>query len=207
VIVSSIGRGAATMITITAQPDWLTRLNTRGHRAALAVFLAIVLAHAAEHVVQAFQIWALGWTDADAGGALGLWFPSLVSSEALHYAYAVVILAGLALLRPGFTGRARDWWTLALGIQIWHHFEHLILLIQAMTGSHLLGREVPTSVLQLFLPRVELHDGYNAAVLGPFVIAVILHLRQSAEERPEGACTCGLRRNRNRSAAPLPAGR
>jgi hypothetical protein len=193
------------MVAITRQPDWLTRLNSRGHRTALAVFMAIVLAHAAEHVVQAFQIWALGWTDPEARGLLGLWFPSLVSSEALHYGYAIVMLAGLALLRPGFTGRARDWWTLALGLQIWHHFEHLILLVQAQTGAHLLGREAPTSVLQLFLPRVELHDGYNAAVLGPMVIAVVLHLRQPADSRPEGACTCGLRR-RGRTVAPLPAG-
>jgi hypothetical protein len=191
------------MAVTTRQSDWLTRLNTTGHRTALLVFTGIVLAHAAEHVVQAVQIWALGWTDQEARGVLGLWFPSLVTSEALHYGYAIVMLAGLALLRPGFTGRARDWWTLALGIQVWHHFEHLILLIQAHTGAHLLGRDVPTSVLQLFIPRVELHDAYNAAVLGPMVIAVVLHMRQPAPAGHEAACTCAWPRAR-RAAAPSP---
>ena len=38
---------------------WLSYLNTRGHRTALIVFLVIVLAHWAEHVVQAVQIWVL----------------------------------------------------------------------------------------------------------------------------------------------------
>jgi hypothetical protein len=184
------------MAVTTRQPDWLTRLNTTGHRTALLVFTGIVLAHAAEHVVQAVQIWALGWTDQEARGVLGLWFPSLVTSEALHYGYALVMLAGLVLLRPGFTGRARDWWTLALGIQVWHHFEHLILLIQAQTDVHLLGREVPTSVLQLFLPRVELHDAYNAAVFGPMMIAVVLHMREPADARQGASCNCAVRRAR-----------
>src|SRR2546423_10717202 len=39
----------------------MTALNRRHHRAALNVFMVIVLAHWAEHLAQAYQIWVLGW--------------------------------------------------------------------------------------------------------------------------------------------------
>jgi hypothetical protein len=163
------------MTAIALGPRWLTDLNTTRHRLALNVFFVIVLAHWAEHVVQAIQIWVLDRPVPDSRGVLGQWFPSLVSSEALHYGYALVMLVGLWLLRPGFTGAAKTWWTVALGIQVWHHLEHLILLFQAQTDIHLLGRDVPTSVLQLAAPRVELHLFYNAVVFIPMVIAMMLH--------------------------------
>jgi hypothetical protein len=147
------------------------------HRRGLIVFMAIVLAHWAEHIAQAVQIYALGWPTHHAGGVLGLYFPWLVHSEWLHYGYALIMLAGLILLRPGFSGRARTWWSVALGIQVWHHLEHLLLLLQALTGWHLAGRPVPTSIVQMVVPRVELHLFYNALVFAPMVVAMVLHLR------------------------------
>src|SRR4051794_11623246 len=66
-------------------------LNGPWHKAALQVFLAVVLAHWVEHVLQALQIFALHWPRPEARGALGLVFPWLVSSEALHYGYALVM--------------------------------------------------------------------------------------------------------------------
>lgn len=165
-------------------------LNTVGHKPGMYVFLAVVLGHWAEHVTQAVQIYVLGWPRPQAGGVLGLWYPWLVTSEWLHYGYAIVMLAGFWLLRHGFTGRARTWWTVALGIQIWHHFEHLLLLVQAVTGAHLLGRKVPTSIAQLVFPRVELHLFYNAIVFAPMVVAMVYHLRPTAEERAHAVCSC-----------------
>jgi hypothetical protein len=150
----------------------------------------IVLAHWAEHVVQAIQIWVLGWPVPEARGVLGVWFPWLVTSEALHYGYAVVMLIGLIILRPGFTGQARTWWTVALGIQVWHHFEHLLLLGQHVLGKNLAGRPVPTSVLQLEFPRVQLHLFYNAVVFVPMVVAMVLHRRPAAAGEVPAACTC-----------------
>lgn len=147
------------------------------HQRGLLVFMAIVLAHWAEHITQAVQIYALGWPTHHAGGVLGLYFPWLVHSEWLHYGYALIMLAGLILLRPGFSGRARTWWSVALGIQVWHHLEHLLLLIQALTGWRLAGRPVPTSIVQLVVPRVELHLFYNALVFAPMVVAMVMHLR------------------------------
>ncbi|MFI6450344.1 hypothetical protein ACIBF6_02230 [Streptosporangium amethystogenes] len=168
----------------------MTSLNSTRHHTALLVFLLIVLAHWAEHLVQAAQIWVLGWPIPEARGVLGLWFPWLVKSEALHYGYAVVMLIGFVLLRKGFTGRSRVWWNIALGIQVWHHFEHLLLLVQAVTGNHLLGRPVVTSVAQLVFPRVELHLFYNSVVFVPMVVAMLLHRRPNLAEYEEANCSC-----------------
>lgn len=165
-------------------------LGETHHRAALNVFMVIVLAHWAEHIVQAAQIWGLSWSRPEARGVLGVPFPWLVSSEWLHYGYALVMLAGLWLLRGGFTGASRRWWMLAFGIQLWHHVEHLLLLLQAQTGRPLAGQAVPTSILQLVVPRVELHLFYNTVVFVPMVIAAYLHLRPSEDEARRMRCSC-----------------
>ncbi len=167
-------------------------LNERRHRAALLGFTFVVIAHWAEHLAQAFQIYALGWPRPQAGGVLGLWFPWLVTSEWMHYGYAIVMLIGFFVLLPGFTGKSRTWWKIALWIQFWHHIEHFLLLVQALTGSPILGQPVPTSILQLVLPRVELHLFYNAIVFVPMVIAVYHHMRPSAADRAEMRCSCAV---------------
>jgi len=171
----------------------LAALNGRHHRAVLNGFMVVVLAHWVEHLAQAYQIWVLGWSRPKAKGALGLAFPWLVSSEWLHYGYALVMLVGLFLLRPGFVGRARTWWTAALAIQFWHHIEHLLLLVQAQSGHFLFGRSAPTSIAQLFFQRVELHLFYNSIVFIPMVIAVYLHLRPTEPEQRAMACSCASR--------------
>jgi hypothetical protein len=167
----------------------LDRLNGPWHERALQIYIVIVLAHWVEHILQAVQIWALGWARPDARGALGLAFPWMVTSEWLHYAYAIVMLIGLVLLRPGFVGRARTWWDVSLAIQFWHHFEHLLLLGQAFFGHNLFGGKVPTSVVQVFIPRVELHLFYNAVVFIPMLIAMYYHLRPPKGD-PRATCSC-----------------
>jgi hypothetical protein len=152
-------------------------LNTKGHQIALMAFLFIVLAHWVEHITQTVQVFVLDWPRPKAGGALGLAFPWLVKSEWLHYGFAIVMLVGFVTLRHGFTGRARMWWSVAMWIQVWHHLEHLLLLLQSITGSYLLGEKVPTSVAQLIFPRVELHLFYNAVVFIPMVVAMIYYMR------------------------------
>jgi hypothetical protein len=167
------------------------RLNSVHHRAALNVFLVVVVAHWAEHLVQAYQIWVLGRPRPQARGILGQFYPWLVSSEWLHYGYALVMLVFLWVLRHGFAGRSRQWWNLALGIQFWHHIEHLLLFIQAQSGWRLAGQKVPTSIIQLLVPRVELHLFYNTIVTIPMIVAVVLHRRASAAERELTQCLCG----------------
>jgi hypothetical protein len=169
---------------VIAYPQqWLTGINSRGHQTAVNLFFLVVLAHWAEHIAQAVQIWVLGWPLPESRGVLGLWYPWLVKSEALHYGYAVIMLIGLLVLRRGFAGSARTWWTIALGIQVWHHFEHLLLLIQAQAGANLLGRPAPTSIVQLLVPRVELHLFYNAIVFVPMVVAMVLDRRTPLPQR------------------------
>jgi hypothetical protein len=158
--------------------QWLSglteTLNGARHRRYIMLFMVVVLAHWLEHIVQAGQIWLLGWSRPDARGALGEAFPGLITSEALHYGYAVIMLVGIVLLRRGFTGSARTWWNAALAIQVWHHFEHLLLLIQAQTHHTFFGAAKPTSIIQLIAPRVELHLFYNAVVFAPMVAAIYL---------------------------------
>ncbi|MEY9211906.1 hypothetical protein NI17_008170 [Thermobifida halotolerans] len=165
-------------------------LNTRGHRPSLWIFMAIVIAHWAEHVAQAVQIYVMDWPVPEARGVLGLPFPWLVTSEWLHYGYALIMLVGLFLLLPGFTGRSRTWWKISLGIQVWHHFEHLLLLLQALSGVHLGGGDAPMSLVQFLIPRVELHLFYNAAVFFPMVVAMYLHTRPTPVERQAMRCSC-----------------
>jgi len=177
------------------QETLLERLNGQHHELALRFFMAIVLAHWAEHLFQAIQIYALGWPVPQARGLVGIYFPWLIQSEVLHYGYALVMLAGLWIFRSGFTGvRDRRWWTIALAIQFFHHIEHLLLITQATTGHNLFGRPVPTSLIQLWIPRVELHLFYNTIVFIPMVIGMYYHLFPPASESPAFQCTCAWRR-------------
>ena len=178
------------------------KLNTVWHRRALYLFTFIVLAHWAEHLTQAYQIYVLGWSRPAAGGFLGLFFPWLVSSEVLHYGYAIVMLVGIWTLRKGFTGTSRTWWTIALVIQFWHHIEHAVLQWQALTHHYWFGSPVPVSFLQMVFPkfRVEIHLFYNAVVFMPMLIAMYYHMFPPKGEET-AACSCALRREPLTAAA------
>src|SRR5678815_3914558 len=127
----------------TRDQTFLERLNTQWHERALQGFMVIVLAHWAEHLLQAFQIYALGWPVPQALGALGM-------------------LAGLWMLRSGFTGENdRKWWTIALSIQFFHHIEHFLLQGQYLLGQNLFGRPVPTlSLIHISEPTRLLSSSY-----------------------------------------------
>ena len=180
----------------SANQSFYDKLNSQWHERALQIFMAIVLAHWGEHLVQAYQIWVLGWPRPKANGILGLWYPWLIQSEVLHYGYAVIMLTGLWVLRKGFTGRARTWWTVALVIQFWHHIEHFLLISQATLHHNLAGKPVPFSVLQFFFPRVELHLFYNSVVFIPMVIAVYYHMfPPTSEPQVHANCSCSWRKS------------
>jgi hypothetical protein len=155
--------------------------------------MAIVLAHWAEHLAQAYQVYVLNWSLPASRGVLGLWFPWLVASETLHYFYAIVMLVGIWILRPGYVGASRFWWTVALGIQFWHHIEHALLQGQAIVGANLFGSPVPISIVQLWIRRVELHLIYNAAVFIPMLIAMYFHLFPSAQDAKQMQCSCAVK--------------
>ena len=167
-------------------------LNGPAHERALYIYTAVVLLHWVEHIFQAYQIFVLGWPRPESGGVLGLWLPWLVSTELLHWGYAIFMLAGLIILRPGFSGLSRTFWNISLAIQIWHFIEHSLLQGQAIVGSNLFGSQVPISIAQFWVPRPELHLIYNALVFIPMVIAVYFHLYPPKGETPV-ACTCSRR--------------
>lgn len=177
------------------------KLNGRRHEAALRLFMLVVLGHWAEHLAQAVQIYVLGWPVAEARGVLGLWYPWLIKSELLHYLYALVMLVGLWTLRKGFGGLSRKWWTAALVIQFWHHVEHALLIGQALTGHNLFGSPVPSSIVQLLIPRVELHLFYNTIVFIPMVIGMYYHISPPEGEEPSRGCSCALRQNAVRACS------
>ena len=170
--------------------SFLGRLNGRWHERGLQLFMVVVLAHWAEHLAQAFQIYAMGWPVPEARGVLGLWYPWLVKSEVLHYGYALVMLAGIWVMLPGFTGTSRTWWIVALAIQFWHHIEHGLLQGQAIVGANLFNSPVPVSIAQLWIPRVELHLIYNSLVFVPMIIGMYYHMFPSKEDAPAMQCTC-----------------
>lgn len=177
-----------------SQPQsFVERINSGGHERALQLFMFIVLAHWAEHLTQAFQIFVLGWPRPEAGGVLGLWFPWMVKSEVLHYGYALVMLVGLWVLRSGFVGRGYTWWMIAFGIQFWHHIEHALLQGQALVGINLFNSPVPISIAQLFIPRVELHLIYNTIVFVPMVIGMYYHMFPAPADASRMRCSCAVR--------------
>jgi hypothetical protein len=169
------------------------KINHQWHKPALQVFMLIVLAHWAEHLAQAVQIYLLGWPAPEARGVLGLWFPWLVKSELMHYLYALVMLVGLWSLRKGFEGRAHTWWMISFGIQFWHHIEHGLLIGQAVFAHNLFGSPVPVSIIQLWIPRVELHLFYNTIVFIPMFVAMYLHMFSGAREESGQGCSCAWR--------------
>jgi hypothetical protein len=177
-------------VTRSSGPSFYEKLNTRWHERALQSFMLVVLAHWGEHLVQAYQIYVMGWPRSQANGILGLWYPWLIKSETLHYSYALVMLTGLWVLRKGFTGVARKWWTAALVIQFWHHIEHFLLISQATFHHNFWGKPVPCSILQLFFPRVELHLFYNSIVFIPMVIGMYYHMFPPESEPGRMTCTC-----------------
>jgi hypothetical protein len=183
--------------------SFMEKLNSVWHERASMVFMCIVLGHWAEHLVQAYQIYVLDWPRPKALGLLGYFWPWLITSEALHYGYALVMLVFFWVLRKGFVGTSRTWWRVALGIQLWHHAEHLLLLSQVIFHHNLFGRPVPTSLIQLWIPRVELHLFYNSLVFVPMVIAMYHHLLPPAVDRVQMKCSCAL--NVRRPAGALPA--
>jgi hypothetical protein len=176
---------------ITPRKTLRERLNTDWHERGLQTFTVIVLLHWAEHLTQAFQIYALGWPVPESRGFLGHFYPWMVKSEVLHYGYALIMIAGIWLFWTGFTStRDRFWWTTAFVIQFWHHIEHALLQYQAIAGANFFGRPVPTSIAQLWIPRVELHLLYNTIVFVPMVVSMYYHMFPTESEARAQQCSC-----------------
>ena len=216
------------MSLATSFTAFRARVNTDRHELALRLYTVLVLAHWSEHLVQAVQVYVLGWPLPEARGLLGIPFPWLVKTEVMHYLYALFMLVGFWLLRPGFVGRSHKWWTIALCIQFWHHIEHVLLQGQVIFGANFFGAPAPISVIQmvgfffgtavsgfdglmmgppvrpmslamLLVRRVEVHMIYNTIVFVPMVIAMYYHLLPTAAEHALMRCSCAIGRDVKRA--------
>jgi hypothetical protein len=170
-------------------------LNTRYHKRALQLFMLIVLFHWAEHIVQAYQFYGLHWSRQSSMGFLGMYYPWLMKTETLHYGFALVMVVGLWVLRKGFTGTSHKWWMASFWLQFWHHFEHFLLFYQANTHHYFFGGSVPTSIGQIWVPRIELHLFYNTIVFIPMVVAMYYHVYPPARDAVKMVCTCAHHRS------------
>ncbi len=174
----------------SAMRSLIHALNGRWHKLAMMIFMVIILAHLSEHIAQVVQLWVLGWSRKESMGLLGLAYPWMMKSEALHYGHALFMLVGLAVLRPAIVvGQALLWWNIAFAIQFWHHLEHALLFGQAIIHNNLNEFAAPVSIAQLvaqyfsgqpfagqpWLPRIELHLFYNLIVLIPMLVALYYH--------------------------------
>ncbi|HVH09679.1 MAG TPA: hypothetical protein VM736_07775 [Gemmatimonadales bacterium] len=155
--------------------------------------MTIVIVHWGEHLFQAYQVFVLHWPRSKAMGMIGLMWPWLMMSEWLHYGFALIMLVGLWVLRKGFVGLGHTWWMIAFWIQFWHHIEHALLFFQVQTHHYLFGGAVPTSIAQIWIPRVELHLFYNAVVFIPMLIGMYYHVYPPASETARPMCTCARR--------------
>lgn len=174
---------------------FFARINGGLHEQALWLYMLIVFGHWLEHIAQVYQVYILGWVPAKAGGALGLVAPGLAMAEVLHFGYNLFLIGGIVLLRPGFAGRSRFWWNLALLAQGWHFFEHILLQAQYLTGHYLFGASMQISILQQWFPRVELHFMYNLIVFLPLLIGVLYHFYPPPNEPVNERCTCNQLRS------------
>ena len=170
----------------------LGRWNTTKHEFALRVYAVIVFSHWVEHLVQAFQIYVLGWPRPQSLGVIGQFWPWVFQAEWLHYVYALVMLIGIWVLKDGFVGREKKWWMISFALQFWHHIEHGLLQGQYLIGKNIFGLPVPTSILQLWFPRVELHLFYNTIVFVPMAIGMYYHLFPTPEDKAQHRCSCAI---------------
>lgn len=157
--------------------------HTIWHVPMLSLYMGVVVLHMIEHFLQLYQVVVLGWPRPSAGGLLGIWAPQLAMAELLHFGYNLFQLVGLLALRGGFEGRARKFWTIACFLQTWHFFEHFLLQAQWITKVYLYNGPKPMSVLELFLPRIELHFIYNLMVAIPTLIAVYIFISARSKAR------------------------
>jgi hypothetical protein len=65
------------------------------------------------------------------------------------------------------------------------------LITQATMHHNFWGKPVPVSILQLVVPRVELHLFYNSVVFVPMVIGMYYHMFPPVGEE-QAACICSL---------------
>ena len=136
----------------------------------MTIFLGLIAAHWVEHFFQMYQVYVQHLHRECALGFLGMKYPWLVRTEILHFAFALFTTAGMYWIGDQYftSWKATKFWAVGYLISIWHLFEHSLLFGQALAG-----RAHPTSIIQLFVPRIELHLFYNSIITYFIMYALI----------------------------------
>ena len=166
------------------------RINGPWHSRALVIVFSPIFFHMFEHVLQVFQVYVLNIERADALGLLGIWLPRLMRAEVIHFGFSVYTLLAILVLGGAIVGRARWFGLVALSVQSWHLFEHTLLLTQRSTDNFFFGTAGPSSLVELLIPRVELHFAYNATVFTCILVAMLLHAYPPRGETVRPRCGC-----------------
>lgn len=132
----------------------------------MKTFLVLIGLHWIEHLFQVYQIYFLHMHRECAFGFLGMKYPWLVQTEVLHFAFAGFTFSGMWLVAQNYftSNKAVHSWVVGWLWSAFHFVEHLLLFWQALLHHNIFGRPVPTSMLQLIFPRVELHLVYNTII-------------------------------------------
>jgi hypothetical protein len=165
-------------------------INGPWHGRALLILFAPILFHMFEHAFQAVQVFVLHVDRADALGLIGMWMPELIRGEMLHFSIAAYTLAVICFTGGPAVGMSRKFGLIAVAVQSWHLFEHSLLIFQRATDHFFFGASEPTSLVQLLIPRVELHFMYNSVVFSAIVIALLLHAYPPRGEGGRSRCGC-----------------
>ena len=189
----------------TDKPGFFEKLTDTWHKPALLTFMAIVIGHWGNIFFRHIKFMSCTGRGRRRWGCSG-WLS--VAGEDLKpctTVYCLVMLIGIWMLRKGFTGVSHTWWMIAFWIQFWHHIEHALLQYQALTHHNFFILPVPTSILQLWFPRVELHLFYNSIVFIPMVIGMYYHMFPPEGEEQHAKCNCAWHAHEP-STAWLPEG-
>jgi hypothetical protein len=161
----------------------------------MKIFGVLMIAHWLEHIFQAYQVYVMHMDRACALGMLGMKYPWLIRTESLHYFFALLtsigfIVAGWHYFESRFVIKL---WTAGAAASLWHLFEHTLLFGQALSHRYLFGAHQPISIIQLFVPRIELHLFYNSIITVFMVWALIeesmyLNAKKFKQDHHEDTC-------------------
>jgi hypothetical protein len=141
----------------------------------MKIFGLVMIAHWLEHIFQAYQVYVLHMNRECALGMLGMKYPWLIRTESLHFGFAVLTTVGIVW--AGWQYFDAPWamkaWAIGFLASVWHLFEHLLLFIQAVSHHYFFGATQPMSLIQLIVPRIELHLFYNSVVTILLLLALL----------------------------------
>ena len=169
----------------------MATLNGQRHKLALGLFMVVVIAHWAEHIAQAYQIWGLGWPRPKANGLLGLAVPVAghIRVAALRVRAASCWSGCCSCARASSGAAAPGGRSRSASSSGTTSSTCCCSSRPRPAATSPAGRCRPAS-LQLFFPRVELHLFYNTIVFIPMVVAMVLHLRPDRRRARRMACPC-----------------